>query len=77
MPRRLGSIEQSAEIMGWLIAHARDRASFVTRRMREARRIATATYRSTKAKAAELRSAAKAQLDPKLPDSIASKACAL
>ncbi len=39
----------------------------------EARWIATATNRSAKAKAAELRSAAKAKLDPK----IAPKTCAL
>jgi hypothetical protein len=35
-------------------------ASFVTRRKREVRRIATARSRSSKAKAAELRSAARA-----------------
>ena len=50
---------------------------FRDRRKREARRIAAATNRSSKAKAAELRSAAKAKLDPKLFDSVASKACAL
>ncbi|MFZ0237037.1 MAG: hypothetical protein WAL37_06680 [Xanthobacteraceae bacterium] len=50
---------------------------FRDRRKREARRIAAATNRSSKAKAAELRSAAKAKLDPKLFDRVASKACAL
>ena len=46
---------------------------FRDRRKLEARRIAAATNRSSKAKAAELRSAAKAKLDPK----IAPKTCAL